>query len=143
MQISTLGREHLSGVAQIERECFSQPWSEQALEILLADNAVAVVAVLDGGVAAYAGMTCVLDEGQITNVATLPSFRRLGLARAVLDELVARARERGVHSIFLEARVSNTPAISLYKSLGFCEIGTRRRFYSAPVEDAVLMELKI
>ncbi len=143
MQISTLGREHLSGVAQIERECFSQPWSEQALEILLADNAVAVVAVLDGGVAAYAGMTCVLDEGQITNVATLPSFRRRGLARTVLDELVARARERGVHSIFLEARVSNTPAISLYKSLGFCEIGTRRRFYSAPVEDAVLMELKI
>lgn len=143
MQIITLDREHLPGVAMIEQECFSQPWSEKALEILLADNALAVVAVLDGTVAAYAGMTCVLDEGQITNVATRLSYRRRGLARAVLEELIARAATRGVSSIFLEARVSNTPAISLYRSLGFCEIGTRRRFYSAPVEDAVLMELKI
>ena len=143
MQIVTLGREHLSGVAKIEQECFSQPWSEKALEILLSDNAVAVVAVLDGEVVAYAGMTSVLDEGQITNVATLPSCRRRGLARAVLEELIARAEEKGISSIFLEARVSNVPALSLYESLGFCRIGMRRRFYSAPVEDAVLMELKI
>lgn len=143
MQIVTLGREHLSGVAKIEQECFSQPWSEKALEILLSDNAVAVVAVLDGEAVAYAGMTSVLDEGQITNVATLPSYRRRGFSRAVLEELIARAGEKGISSIFLEARVSNTPALSLYRSLGFCEIGTRRRFYSAPVEDAVLMELKI
>ena len=143
MQISTLGREHLASAASLELECFSQPWSEKALEILLEDNAVAVAAVVDGEVAAYAGMTSVLDEGQITNVATRPSYRRRGLARAVLEELIKRAAERGVRSIFLEARVSNAPAISLYKSLGFCEIGARRRFYSAPVEDAVLMELKI
>ena len=143
MQIVTLGREHLSGVAKIEQECFSQPWSEKALEILLSDNAVAVVAVLDGEAVAYAGMTSVLDEGQITNVATLPSYRRRGFSRALLAELVARAKAKGISSIFLEARVSNTPALSLYRSLGFCEIGTRRRFYSAPVEDAVLMELKI
>ena len=143
MQILTLGREHLASVASLECECFSQPWSEKALEILLEDNAVAVVALIDGEVAAYVGMTSVLDEGQITNVATRPSYRRRGLARAVLEELIARAATRGVSSIFLEARVSNTPAISLYKSLGFCEIGMRRRFYSAPVEDAVLMELKI
>ena len=143
MQIVTLGREHLSGVAKIEQECFSQPWSEKALEILLSDNAVAVVAVLDGEVVAYAGMTSVLDEGQITNVATLPSCRRRGLARAVLEELIARAKVNGISSIFLEARVSNVPALSLYESLGFCRIGMRRRFYSAPVEDAVLMELKI
>ena len=143
MQIVTLGREHLSGVAKIEQECFSQPWSEKALEILLSDNAVAVVAVLDGEAVAYAGMTSVLDEGQITNVATLPSYRRRGFSRAVLEELVARAKAKGISSIFLEARVSNAPALSLYESLGFCRIGMRRRFYSAPVEDAVLMELKI
>ena len=143
MQIVTLGREHLSGVAKIEQECFSQPWSEKALEILLSDNAVAVVAVLDGEAVAYAGMTLVLDEGQITNVATLPSYRRRGFSRAVLEELIARAEEKGISSIFLEARVSNVPALSLYESLGFCRIGMRRRFYSAPVEDAVLMELKI
>lgn len=143
MQIVILGREHLSGVAKIEQECFSQPWSEKALEILLSDNAVAVVAVLDGEAVAYAGMTSVLDEGQITNVATLPSCRRRGLARAVLEELIARAKVNGISSIFLEARVSNVPALSLYESLGFCRIGMRRRFYSAPVEDAVLMELKI
>lgn len=143
MQIVTLGREHLDSVASLECECFSQPWSAKALEILLEDNSVAVAAVIDGEVAAYAGMTSVLDEGQITNVATRPSYRRRGLARAVLEELIERAKEKGVCSIFLEARVSNTPAISLYKSLGFCEIGTRRRFYSAPVEDAVLMKLKI
>ena len=143
MQILTLGREHLASVASLECECFSQPWSEKALEILLEDNAVAVVALIDGEVVAYAGMTSVLDEGQITNVATRPSYRRRGLARAVLEELIRRATERGVASVFLEARVSNAPAISLYTSLGFCEIGTRRRFYSAPVEDAVLMELKI
>lgn len=143
MQLITLAKEHISGVAAIERECFSSPWSEKALEILLGDNAIGVVVIADGEVAAYAGMTCVLDEGQITNVATLPRYRRRGFARAALEALVERAAQRGVCSIFLEARVSNIPAISLYESLGFRQVGSRRRFYSAPVEDAVLMELKI
>lgn len=143
MEILTLSSDQLPAVAEIEAQCFSQPWSADALRILLEDNAIAVVAVCDGEVAAYAGMTSVLDEGQITNVATLPRFRRRGLARAVLCELIKRAGDRGISSVFLEARVSNESAISLYESCGFCRIGIRRRFYSAPVEDAVMMELKL
>lgn len=143
IEIIALGEEHLAALAALERECFSQPWSQDALRLLTGDNAIAAVALCDGEVAAYGGMTCVLDEGQITNIATLPRFRRLGLARAVLCELIRRAEERGIGSVFLEARASNLPAISLYESCGFCRIGVRRRFYSAPVEDAVMMELRL
>ena len=142
-EIKLLAREHLCEVAEIERLCFSQPWSEQSLGLLIADGSVGFVALVDGAVAAYGGMLYVLDEGQITNIATHPDYRRRGLARAVVDALCEYAMEKELCSVFLEVRESNLAARELYRGCGYAEIGTRRRFYRDPTEDAVLMERKI
>ena len=130
-------------VALIESTCFSEPWSANAIKMLTEPNAFGIVCEADGQVAAYGGMICVLDEGQITNIATLPDFRRRGLARKVLDAMLSEARGRGLAFVTLEVRESNLAAISLYEKLGFFETGKRPNFYRKPTEAAVIMEKKL
>ena len=139
MEIRRISKDHIVEVADIERLCFSEPWSRNSLELLVRDGGVGFVAVMNGKVAAYGGMLTVLDEGQITNIATHPEQRRRGYAREVLQALIGYARENGIRAIFLEVRASNNAAISLYTSMGFECIGERKAFYRAPVEDAILM----
>ena len=98
-----------------------------------------VACVEDGKLVAYVGMVSVLDEGEIVNVATHPDYRRRGYARAVIDEVLKLARERGVEILSLEVRESNVAARSLYESVGFAAVGIRAGFYSHPREDAVIM----
>ncbi len=139
MTVALMDKTHLADVAAIEAECFASPWSEAALGRLAASHGFAVVAIEDGRVAAYGGMMCVLDEGQITNVATSPRYRRRGLARAVLAEMIKIAGERGLVTLSLEVRASNTAAIALYEAFGFRVAGTRKGFYTNPREDALVM----
>lgn len=144
MRIERISGEHMSGLAALETACFSEPWSENALSSLYERGMGAGFAVIeDGKVVAYAGALFVLDEAQIANVATLPEYRGKGYARAALCALIDYAREGETRTMTLEVRRSNTPAISLYESLGFRVVGERPRFYRAPVEDALLMELSI
>ena len=138
-QIGILGSEHIPDVAEIERLCFSEPWSEKSLVILTDENNFGVVATLDGQTVAYGGMTCVLDEGAVTNIATHPDHRRQGLGRRILRELLSEAQKRGVHTVFLEVRESNDAARALYLSEGFYECGIRKNFYRRPTENAVQM----
>ena len=140
MEIKIMTEEHVDGVGEIEQLCFSQPWSKNSLMMLTKEGAVACVALEDGRVAAYGGMMTVLDEGQITNIATHPDFRRRGYARAVTEALSQLGRERGLEGIYLEVRRSNQAAISLYHTCGYTVIGERRGFYSNPTEDALLMK---
>lgn len=142
-EIAVICREHLCAVAEIEKLCFFEPWSVESLQILTRDGGIGFVVLVDGVVSAYGGMLCVLDEGQITNIATHPDFRRRGLGRAVVNALAEYAQKNGITGIFLEVRESNSAARSLYAECGFEEIGSRKRFYRAPVEDAVLMRLSI
>ncbi len=138
-----LAEAHLSAVAALERLCFAEPWSESALKLLCHRTGIGVVIPPDEGedtARAYGGMTHVLDEGSITNIAVRPDLRRLGLGRAVVTALLDRAREIGVSDVFLEVRVSNEPAIALYRSLGFETVGTRKNFYKLPTEDALIMK---
>ena len=88
---------------------------------------------------AYAGMFTVLDEGQVTNVATDPAFRRQGLADTVLAALLAEARWRALATVSLEVRESNLGAISLYEKHGFAVVGKRNHFYKDPREHALVM----
>lgn len=137
-----IAREHLSAVAELERHCFCEPWSEKALEILLGENAFGFVLLQDGQAVSYAGMMTVLDEGQITNVATHPDHRHRGCGAAVLKALLGEAEERGLSLISLEVRKSNRDAISLYERAGFRVAGERRNFYKHPTEDAWVMLLE-
>ena len=138
-EIVRLGREHISSVAQIEKLCFSDPWSESALETLLDGDHVCLVALVDGVVAGYVGMYFVLDEGNVINVAVHPLYRRQGLARTLLRELLTISVDLGLAVLFLEVRESNESARALYVSEGWEYLGKRKNYYSHPIEDAVLM----
>ena len=143
MKVETLTAEHLEQVAELEQLCFADPWSEKALELLLGDGAYGAVCLQEGHVMAYGGVLWAPFEGQITNIATHPTARRCGMGAAVLEHLIAVAIERGCEQLSLEARVSNTPAISLYERYGFEKMGLRRGFYKHPTEDAYVMCLSL
>lgn len=138
-EIVSLTEAHLADVAELERLCFAEPWSENSLRLLCEEGGFGAVAVSEGRVIAYAGMTTVLDEGAITNIATHPSARRQGFGRAVTEALLTYARAHGIRSVFLEVRESNEAARRLYESLGFLPCGMRKNFYRHPTESAVLM----
>ena len=140
MRVTLLTAEHLAAVAELERLSFAASWSEKALGGLLGELGFGLVALDDGGqVAAYLGVLTVLDEGQITNVATHPDRRRQGYANALLEALFSECRTRGLHMLSLEVRESNAPAIALYEKHGFCTAGRRPGFYKNPTEAALVM----
>ena len=134
-----MGEEHLEEVAELERLCFAEPWSKNALTYLLSDQAVGAVCLLDGRTVAYGGMTLAPFEGQITNIAVHPDHRRRGYGRAVVDRLIREARNATCEQISLEVRASNQGAICLYEELGFETVGRRKNFYRSPTEDALVM----
>lgn len=138
-EIVSLTEAHLADVAELECLCFSEPWSKNSLRLLCEKGGFGAVALLRGRAVAYAGMTTVLDEGAVTNVATHPSERRRGLGRAVTEALLAYAKANGIKQVFLEVRESNEAAIRLYESLGFSPCGIRKNFYRQPTESAVQM----
>jgi ribosomal-protein-alanine N-acetyltransferase len=143
IEILRMSREHLCEVAQIENLCFSDPWSVESLELMLGDQATGLVAIEDGKLLGYVGMICVLDEGQIINVATHPDSRRRGVGRALMSAIEQLAKDRGIVFLSLEVRESNIAARSLYSSLGWVECGIRKNFYSKPTENACVMTKSI
>ena len=140
IQVVTMAEEHISALAQLEKECFADPWSEKALaEELTNPNAVFRVALIDEEVAGYVGMLHVLDEGDICNVAVFDKFRRRGVATALIQHLVDYAVENQLSFITLEVRESNMGAQKFYETMGFETIGIRKNFYYNPKEHAILM----
>lgn len=129
----------LAPIAALEQECFTHPWSETALSLLCSDTAFGFVCYDGDTAVAYGGMLTVLDEGQVTNIATSPAYRQRGLGATVLAAMLAHARERGLVSVTLEVRESNVPAIALYQKLGFVKLGMRKNFYTQPTENAFVM----
>jgi len=135
-----MNSDHVAQIAALEKICFSDPWSERSIASEL-DNKLAfwLVAAEGEQVAGYIGSQTVLDETDMMNVAVHPDFRRLGIAEALVNELVENLKKMGSHCLTLEVRASNAPAISLYEKLGFHEIGRRRNYYRNPREDALIL----
>ena len=140
MIITNMNRQHVTQVAELEKICFSDPWSENSIASEL-DNKLAfwLVAVEGETVAGYIGSQTVMDETDMMNVAVHPDFRRQGIAEALVNGLVDRLKDMGSHCLTLEVRASNAPAISLYEKLGFSEIGRRKNYYRNPREDALIL----
>ena len=140
-QLIPLAHEHLGQAAEIERLCFSDPWSEKMLAEHLANPcSLTLAAVGDTGrLLGYVGLLAVVDEGYITNVAVRPDCRRQGVASSLLQALEARGRARNLTFLTLEVRQSNAPARALYEKLGYAQAGLRRNYYENPREDAVIM----
>ncbi len=145
IKIVKIEERHLEDIAEIEKSCFSHPWSSEALKTLISENGIGFCAIDPESERAvsYAGMIMSLYDGDITDVATLPSFRRRGYSRAVMEALISFAGEKGLEDIALEVRASNEGAILLYEGLGFDRAGVRKNFYRTPTEDAIIMIKKL
>ena len=131
---------NLDDVYIIETECFSHPWSKQSLEEELNnETSLFLVAKEENEVIGYIGMSIVIDEGYIFNVAVREKYRNKGVATALINELVTYGKKNNFSFITLEVRESNLPAISLYSKFGFIKAGERKDYYSNPKENAILL----
>ena len=137
IEIIRMNESHVSAVAELERQNFSEPWPEIAVRSELT-NALALwlVAVEDGVVAGYVGSQTVLQEADMMNIAVSESHRRRGIARMLVEELI---RQLDAYQLTLEVRASNAPAIALYEKLGFTQVGLRKNYYHKPKEDALIL----
>jgi ribosomal-protein-alanine N-acetyltransferase len=136
-------REDIPRIAEIEKECLSLPWSEASFEDSLAREDTVFLVCEDTEVVGYVGMYLSFEEGEITNVAVTPSYRKRGCGYLLMEAIKEEAKERRAECIILEVRVSNASAISLYKKHGFEPIGIRKDFYEHPTEDAIIMKVGI
>ena len=173
IRIRKMTESDLDIVAAIESENFSTPWSRRDFARYLEDpQALFLTAeymteeikaepsegpsmtaqtpgtALASGIprtaaAGYIGCLFAADEGDITNVSVSSSCRKKGIGRALVSELKHLARQRGCRNIYLEVRASNEAAIRLYETQEFIPIGTRKRYYTKPVEDALLMRTEL
>ena len=133
-------RRHFEEIARLEDVCFSQPWSlEGLLDSFRLGTRFFAAETADGLVAGYIGVSSVLDEGYITNIAVFPEYRRKGIGESLLKAVFNFAGEKGLRFVSLEVRPSNTAAIALYEKNGFTAEGNRKNFYRDPVEDALIM----
>ena len=139
-----MDRSHIKEIAQLERECFSDPWSEASLEEELYNPLASFIVAQrpDGAVLGYAGLHAVMDEGYIDNIAVREDYRGQGIADDLLDVFV-RFGQAHLAFLTLEVRASNYPAIALYGSRGFRGVGRRKNYYEHPKEDAVIMTLDL
>lgn len=143
MTIAPMTAAHLDQVAEIEAQCFAQPWSRQAFaEELSAGNAVYLVCLGDeGSLLGYGGMRHAAGEFYVDNIAVSPGCRRRGAGRAITTALLNRARDMGGSFLSLEVRPSNQPALALYTQLGLKPVGLRKNFYDCPKEDGLIMTI--
>ena len=140
MIITKMTESHVAQVAELEKLCFRDPWSENSVASEL-HNALSLwlVAVDGERVAGYVGSQTVMDESDMMNVAVHPDYRKQGIATALILGLVEELRKRGSRSLTLEVRASNETAISVYSKLDFQEVGRRKNYYRNPREDALIL----
>lgn len=141
----TMQMEDLDAIMAIEPTIYSHPWTRGNFSDSLKSGHHAWVLEEDGKIVGYALTMMVLDEAHLLNLSVAKSHQKQGLGRYLLSHMIAVARHHNALNMFLEVRVSNKTAISLYENMGFCEMAIRRGYYPATQgrEDAVLMGLAI
>ncbi len=142
VKIVPMAAEHLDRLEQLERMCFSRPWSKKMLAEELDNQCAAFLVAVEPETekaVGYAGLLVVADEGYITNVAVAPSCRRQGVAAQLLQVFDNFAKGNHLAFLTLEVRPSNAAAIALYEGFGFREVGRRRNYYDLPKEDALIL----
>ena len=141
IQIVSMNESHVAQVAALEKVCFSMPWSENSIRGELTNPlSLWLVAEEDGVLLGYIGSQAVMDEADVMNVAVDPAHRREGIARKLVEALVAALNEKDVHALLLEVRASNEPAKALYERQGFNQVGRRPNYYRNPKEDALILK---
>jgi len=140
MIIEEMNSTHVVSIAELEKLCFSDPWSENSIRSELENTLSHWLVALEGQtVVGYIGSQTVMGETDMMNVAVHPDFRRRGIAEALIGKLVADLKAKESHSLTLEVRSSNSAAQKLYEKLGFDLVGKRPRYYRNPKEDALIL----
>jgi len=129
-------------LARMDAAVFPEPWSAGDISALLHQGGCAALVAGDDAPLGYLIYRVVVDEAEVIRLGVPPVARRRGVGRAMMEGLLEACRGAGVRRIFLELRASNQAALGLYHAMGFARTGVRRGYYSAPVEDAVLMEYR-
>lgn len=141
IRIEKMNETHVPQVAALEKICFADPWSEASIGWEVTNPlSVWLTAVEDEKVLGYVGSQAVLGEADMMNVGVDPHHRRKGIAEALVTALVRQLSVENNHSLALEVRLSNAPAIALYEKLGFIQVGRRPNYYRNPREDALIMK---
>ena len=140
MEIRKLTAGEVFQVAELEKLCFTLPWSEKSVAGELENPLSLWLVAMEGeNLAGYVGSQTVMDETDMMNLAVAPEFRRQGVGEALVNALVAALKDLGSRCLTLEVRDSNEAARALYAKLGFVEIGRRRGYYRDPREDALIL----
>ena len=140
MTISLMNESHVPQIAALETLCFNDPWSETSIASELGNRLSLWLVALEGEtVIGYVGSQTVLGWTDMMNVAVHPHFRRQGVGKALVEELIRLLKDQGSEQLTLEVRLSNESAKSLYFGLGFAEVGRRKNYYHNPKEDALIL----
>lgn len=145
LEIRPASARDLTAVAEIEARAFTNPWSRKTFVGLIDRPGASIwVAVLPGGgVVGYAVLWCILDEGELANIAVREAWQGRGVGSRLLERVFAGARERDVRRLHLEVRASNQRALEFYLRRGFAQVGRRRDYYDCPREDALLLTKRL
>ena len=140
MEYILMDEAHVQAVAQLEKVCFSDPWSENSIASEVKNPLSLWVVAMDGQtLVGYVGSQTVLGWADMMNLAVAPQYRRRGIGEELVKQLIDRLLKNDVSCLTLEVRVSNTPAVALYEKLGFVEVGCRPNYYHNPREDALIL----
>lgn len=140
MMIMKMTQCHVSQIADLEKICFNDPWSENSIASELGNRLSHWIVALDGEkVVGYVGSQTVLGETDMMNIAVHPDYRKQGIATELIEALIQVLKERGSHSLMLEVRESNDPAKELYLKMGFELVGIRKNYYRNPKENALIL----
>ncbi|AEE90690.1 MAG: ribosomal protein S18-alanine N-acetyltransferase [Tepidanaerobacter acetatoxydans] len=141
LTVEVMKMKDLDDVMEVERQCFTTPWSRYSFACELTDNQFSHYIVVRhiGKVIGYAGMWIILDEAHVTNVGVLPEYRGKGIGELLMRSLMAAAKNHGATKMTLEVRKTNYIAQNLYSKLGFEPVGIRRGYYMDDGEDAIIM----
>ena len=143
-EIIPMTEDRVSSVAELEKICFPDPWSENSVRGELQNPlSLWLCAVCEGRVIGYVGSQTAAGESDIMNVAVHPDFRRLGVGEALITALCEKLKEQDISALLLEVRLSNLPAEKLYEKLGFQTVGIRPNYYFHPREDARIMRKEL
>jgi [ribosomal protein S18]-alanine N-acetyltransferase len=141
LQFVPMRSEHVASVLDVENRVYPQPWTPSMFLSELDQPAKCdyTVAMAGDSLVGYTGLNYVDDEAHVTTIAVDPLFQGTGIATALMKHNVQLCLSRGIKAMTLEVRVSNEPAKKLYQRFGFAPVGVRKRYYSNPTEDALIM----
>ena len=140
MTIVRMTSAHVVQIAELEKRCFNDPWSENSIASELNNRLSCWLVALEGDVViGYVGSQTVLGETDMMNIAVHPDYRNQGVAKNLIQTLMDTLSGQGSHSLMLEVRQSNEPAKNLYASLGFETVGIRKNYYRNPKENALIL----